>query len=163
MDGKFRLLSMKGSTMMKNTALRNGQSSWQNEGILQRLNKISKLYELAQLEGCLKFVQEEIASDILDYSNEDFIADLSEIRNRLLGRLKDSKMVLSEKDRELTEKFEIELKLRQALELKERELVSLRAKLREQKKKCQSVEAHMSSSPAGSDEMKDGEFCELKN
>ncbi|KAK1552442.1 hypothetical protein Q3G72_017059 [Acer saccharum] len=72
-----------------------------NGGVFQRLNEISKFYELAviQLEGCMRFVQEE--------------ADESE-------------QAILDKDRELLERLENELKLKQALELKERELVSLK-------------------------------------
>ncbi|KAF4361875.1 hypothetical protein G4B88_009247 [Cannabis sativa] len=124
------------------------------EGVIERLNEISKFYELAvmQLEGCIKFVQEEPDIFILESnSEEDVLAGLAEIRDRLRGRLSESEMAIREKDRELTERLDSELKLRQALEVKEKELVSLRAKLKLEKTKSEGVED------------REGEFCELKN
>lgn len=118
------------------------------EGIVERLNEMSKFYELAvmQLEGCLKFVQEETDSCILESNHEEVLSDLKVIRDRLQGRLEESEMAISDKDRELTERAENEMKLRQALELKEREVVSLRADLEIERKKSEGIE-----------------FCELKN
>ncbi|KAK2633991.1 hypothetical protein Ddye_028783 [Dipteronia dyeriana] len=98
-----------------------------NGGVFQRLNEISKFYELAviQLEGCMRFVQEEADGGSLETCHEKVLTDLTEIRDRLLGRLKESEQAILDKDRELLERLENELKLKQALELKERELVSL--------------------------------------
>ncbi|KAK0592951.1 hypothetical protein LWI29_028185 [Acer saccharum] len=99
-----------------------------NGGVFQRLNEISKFYELAviQLEGCMRFVQEEADGGSLETCHEKVLTDLTEIRDRLLGRLKESEQAILDKDRELLERLENELKLKQALELKERELVSLK-------------------------------------
>ncbi|PIN00380.1 hypothetical protein CDL12_27123 [Handroanthus impetiginosus] len=52
-----------------------------------------------------------------------------EIRDWLQGRIQDMKQLIVEKDRELTERLENESKLRQELELKDRELVYLQEKL----------------------------------
>uniref|UniRef100_A0A803P269 Uncharacterized protein n=1 Tax=Cannabis sativa TaxID=3483 RepID=A0A803P269_CANSA len=156
MAGRFRV-SITDSTMMRivhramNKAHKRVKSK---EGVIERLNEISKFYELAvmQLEGCIKFVQEEPDIFILESnSEEDVLAGLAEIRDRLRGRLSESEMAIREKDRELTERLDSELKLRQALEVKEKELVSLRAKLKLEKTKSEGVED------------REGEFCELKN
>ncbi|XP_050387411.1 WPP domain-associated protein [Argentina anserina] len=71
-------------------------------GVLERLNGISRFYELAamQLEGCLTFVRKE-TSYILESSDEQVLSDLSEIRDRLQLRLKESEMAIKDKDREL--------------------------------------------------------------
>ncbi|KAM6599041.1 hypothetical protein CsatA_018650 [Cannabis sativa] len=156
MAGRFRV-SITDSTMMRivhramNKAHKRVKSK---EGVIERLNEISKFYELAvmQLEGCIKFVQEEPDIFILESnSEEDVLAGLAEIRDRLRGRLSESEMAIREKDRELAERLDSELKLRQALEVKEKELVSLRAKLKLEKTKSEGVED------------REGEFCELKN
>lgn len=153
-DGRPRI-SITDSTMMRivHCAMNKAHEKVKSkEGVIERLNEISKFYELAvmQLEGCMKFVQEETDCFILESSQEEeVLAGLVEIRNRLQGRLNESEMVIMEKDRELTGRLESELKLRQALELKERELVSLRAKIQETRTKDV--------------EDRDGEFCELKN
>ncbi|PQM42117.1 WPP domain-associated protein [Prunus yedoensis var. nudiflora] len=94
------------STMMwiVHQAMNNAHEKMQNkEGVLQRLNEISRFYELAvmQLEGCLKFVRQETDSCILESSHEQVLTDLTEIRNRLQGRLKESEMAIMAKDREL--------------------------------------------------------------
>ncbi|XP_062092929.1 WPP domain-associated protein [Humulus lupulus] len=155
-EGRFRG-SITDSTMMRivhramNKAHKRVKSK---EGVIERLNEISKFYELAvmQLEGCMKFVQEEPDIFVLESSSEeDVLAGLAEIRNRLKGRLSESEMAIREKDRELTERLDSELKLRQALEIKEKELVSLRAKLKLEKTKSEGVDD------------REGEFCELKN
>lgn len=132
------------------------------EGVITRLNEISKFYELAvmQLDGCLKFVQEE-ADSSLESSDEEVLGDLTEIRDRLEGRLKESDLAISEKDRELTERIENELKLRQALELKERELDSLRANLELQRTKSEGVEELILGNRI--DEDRGEEFSELKH
>ncbi|XVF23637.1 hypothetical protein REPUB_Repub13aG0056600 [Reevesia pubescens] len=65
-------------------------------GVFQRLNEISKFYELAviQLEGCLKFVHEETENSVLDSSHEVLVDDLTEIRG-LQGRLKEVELAIS--------------------------------------------------------------------
>ncbi|KAK7824815.1 wpp domain-associated protein, partial [Quercus suber] len=162
MDGRFRV-SLTDSTMMciVHQAMDKAHEKVKSkEGVVERLNEISKFYELAvmQLEGCLKFVQDETDNCVLDSDQEEVLADLTEIRDRLQGRLKESELAISEKDRELTERMENELKLNQALELKERELVSLRAKLELERTKSEGIEEFVLG-----DEDRDGEFCELKH
>ncbi|XP_031251831.1 WPP domain-associated protein-like [Pistacia vera] len=135
------------------------------EGVIERLNEISKFYEFAviQLEGCIKFVQDEADSYCVESCHEKVLADLTETRDRLLGRLQESELAISEKDRELMERLENELKLRQALEIKEREVVSLHAKLELERKKSEHMPEFSRSSPVSGDEDRDGEFCELRN
>ncbi|KAL5733486.1 hypothetical protein ACOSP7_032828 [Xanthoceras sorbifolium] len=131
-----------------------------NGGAFQRLNEISKFYELAviQLEGCMRFVQEEADGGILESCHEKVLADLTEIRDRLLGRLEESELAILEKDRELLDRFENELKLRQALELKERELVYLNDRFKLQTTDNEGV-AELKCVSGTED--RDGEFCEL--
>ncbi|KAJ0103123.1 hypothetical protein Patl1_06115 [Pistacia atlantica] len=135
------------------------------EGVIERLNEISKFYEFAviQLEGCIKFVQDEADSYGVESCHEKVLADLTETRDRLLGRLQESELAISEKDRELMERLENELKLRQALEIKEREVVSLHAKLELERKKSEDMPEFSRSNPVSGDEDRDGEFCELRN
>lgn len=94
--------------------------------VIERLNEISKFYELAvmQLEGCLNIVHAETESSFLESNHEEVLEELREINDRLQGHLEESELAISEKDRELTERLENEVKLRHVLELKERELVS---------------------------------------
>lgn len=105
-------------------------------GVISRLHEISKFYELAimQLEGCVKLMQAETGvgeedTSALENGHERVLADLKEIRDRLQGRLKESELAILAKDRELMDRFENELKLREALEVKENELGSLHADL----------------------------------
>jgi hypothetical protein len=158
MDGRCRV-SITDSTMMLivHQAMDKAHEKVKSkEGIVERLNEMSKFYELAvmQLEGCLKFVQEETDSCLLESNHEEVLADLKEIRDRLQGRLNESELAISDKDRELTERVENEMKLRQALEVKEREVVALRADLEIERRKSEGIEEF---------EDRDGEFCELKN
>uniref|UniRef100_A0A2N9F2T6 WPP domain-containing protein n=1 Tax=Fagus sylvatica TaxID=28930 RepID=A0A2N9F2T6_FAGSY len=167
MDGRFRV-SITDSTMMcivHHAMDKAHEKVKSKEGVVERLNEISKFYELAvmQLEGCLKFVQEETDSCILESNHEEVLEDLTEIRDRLQGRLKESELAISEKDRELTERIENELKLRQALEVKETELVSLRAKLELERTKSEGIEEFVLGNRVSGDEDRDGEFCELKH
>jgi hypothetical protein len=160
MDGRCRV-SITDSTMMwiVHQAMDKAHEKVKSkEGVVERLNEISKFYELAvmQLEGCLKFVEEETDSCILESNYEEVLADLKEIRDRLHGRLRESELAISDKDRELTERVENEMKLRQALELKEREVVSLRADLEIERKKSEGIEEFVEDRDIG-------EFCELKN
>nr|XP_023887896.1 WPP domain-associated protein [Quercus suber] len=142
MDGRFRV-SLTDSTMMciVHQAMDKAHEKVKSkEGVVERLNEISKFYELAvmQLEGCLKFVQDETDNCVLDSDQEEVLADLTEIRDRLQGRLKESELAISEKDRE--------------------ELVSLRAKLELERTKSEGIEEFVLG-----DEDRDGEFCELKH
>ncbi|KAG2729915.1 hypothetical protein I3760_01G270600 [Carya illinoinensis] len=170
MDGRFRV-SITDSTMMSivhHSMDKAHEKVKSKEGIVERLNEMSKFYELAvmQLEGCLIFVQEETYGCILESNYEELLADLKEIRDHLQGRLKESQLALSDKDRELTERAGNEMKLRQALELKERELVSLRANLEIEKTKTEGIEEFVLGNRIDTDRDhrdRDGEFCELKN
>lgn len=134
------------------------------EGVIQRLNEISKFYEFAAilLEGCIKFVQDEADSCNVETYHE-ILADLTEIRDRLLVRLQETELAIWEKDRELTERLENELKLRQALELKERDIVSLHAKVEAERSKSENISESSHSSTSSGDEDRDSEFSELRN
>jgi hypothetical protein len=116
------------------------------EGVLERLNGISRFYELAamQLEGCLKFVRQETHNYILKSSHEQVLSDLTEIWDRLQLRLKESEMAIKDKDRELA---------------------SLRANLNKPVRwKSDPLEEYMvSNRVSGDNDDRDSEFCELKN
>ncbi|XP_070002818.1 WPP domain-associated protein [Nicotiana sylvestris] len=106
-------------------------------GSIEFLHERSKFYELAVIlvESGLSIVQQE--TDILESNREKVISDLTEMRHWLLGRIKVMKLLITEKDRELTERTENELKLRQVLESKERELVFIRDKFELQRTKSE--------------------------
>ncbi|KAK7277317.1 hypothetical protein RIF29_18468 [Crotalaria pallida] len=128
MDGRLEV-SLADSTMMwiVHYAMNKAQERMKTKtGVIERLNEISKFYELAvmQLEGCLSFVQAETESSIHESKHDDVLTDLREIKDRLQWRLEECELAISEKDRELSEGLENELKLRHALELKEGESVS---------------------------------------
>ncbi|KAK6228189.1 hypothetical protein SCA6_000529 [Theobroma cacao] len=134
-------------------------------GVLERLNEISKFYELSvmQLEGCLKFVQEETDNCVLESCHQVLLEDLTEIRDRLQGRLKEVELAISEKDKELLEILANELKLRKALEMNEKELDSLHADLKLEKRKSEGIEEFILSGQANTDGDREGKFCELKS
>ncbi|XP_011084397.1 WPP domain-associated protein [Sesamum indicum] len=100
-----------------------------DDGPIEFLHERSTFYELAAIlvEGGLSIVEEE--TDIPESSSDKILADLKDIRHWLQGRIQDMKHLIVEKDRELTERLENELKLRRALELKDMELVYLHGKL----------------------------------
>ncbi|XP_065871401.1 uncharacterized protein [Euphorbia lathyris] len=130
-EGSKYRISLADSTMMLilNRAMDKAHDRAQRrEGPIECLTAISMFYELAvmQLEGCLKFLQEESDSSF-ESSDEEVLRDLAEIRDRLLRRLKDAEFAISEKDKELTRTLENELKLKKVLEIKEKELDFLRA------------------------------------
>ncbi|MCD7473146.1 hypothetical protein HAX54_014776 [Datura stramonium] len=102
-------------------------------GSIEFLHERSKFYELAVIlvESGLSIVQEE--TDILESNREKVILDLIEMRHWLLGRIKVMKLLINEKDRELTERTDNELKLRQILESKDREVIFLCEKLENQR------------------------------
>ena len=134
--------------------------------VLERLNEISKFYELAviQLEGCLKFVQDEIDNYVFETSHEVLLEDLTEIRDRLQGRLKEVELAILDKDKELLERLGNELKLRKALEISEKKLDSLHADLKSEQRKSEGIEEFFLGNQASSDNGdREGEFCELKN
>ncbi|KAF5742538.1 putative WPP domain-associated protein [Tripterygium wilfordii] len=167
LDGRFRV-SITDSTMMKilHSAMDKAHERVQSkEGVMGRLNEISKFYELAvmQLEGCMKFVQEETESKTLESSHEDILMDLTEVRDRLQGRLKEAELAILEKDRELVERLENECKLRQELKLKEGELGSARASLELERTKSPGVEDFILGNRVNVDEERDDAFYELKH
>ncbi|KAL2335047.1 hypothetical protein Fmac_016260 [Flemingia macrophylla] len=128
-NGNFEV-SLADSTMMwiVHYAMNKAQEKMKAKtGVIERLNEISKFYELAvmQLEGCLSIVHAETESSFLESNHEEVLNDLRDIKDRLQWRLKESQLAIVEKDKELTQRLETELQLRHALELKERQLVSL--------------------------------------
>ncbi|KAK4784195.1 hypothetical protein SAY86_018563 [Trapa natans] len=125
--------SITDSTMMciVHDAMDRAHEKVKSRGVIARLSEMSRFYELAiiQLEGCLKFVHEESeACGEFEEGHQDLLIDLADIRNHLLCRLQESEMAISDKDRELMERAETEWRLRQALEIKEWEMESLRAR-----------------------------------
>ncbi|CAK9317040.1 unnamed protein product [Citrullus colocynthis] len=134
------------------------------EGIIERLHEISKFYELSvmQLDGCIKFVQEETDTQNPESSHEEVLAGLAEIRNRLQRRLYESELAILQKDRELADRFKSEVKLRRALEITERELVSSQEDL-ELERSRSAGSSNLSPREGEDDENRDGEFGELKD
>ncbi|XP_004237673.1 WPP domain-associated protein [Solanum lycopersicum] len=102
-------------------------------GSIEFLHERSKFYELAVIlvESGLSIIQEE--TDILESNREKVISDLTEMRHWLFGRIEVMKLLINEKDRELTERIENELKLREILKSKEKEVFYLRDKLENQR------------------------------
>ncbi|KAH9703725.1 WPP domain associated protein [Citrus sinensis] len=110
----------------------------------------------------MKFVQEDADNNMFQSCHEKVLADLEEIKDRLQCRLQYSEMALREKDKELTERFENELKLRQALDAKEKELVALQnANVELERTKSDGVAELSMSSPGSRDEDRDSEISEL--
>ncbi|KAL5081113.1 hypothetical protein RYX36_009534, partial [Vicia faba] len=109
MDGNFEV-SLTDSTMMSivHRAMNKAQEKMKTKtGVLERLNEISKFYELAvmQLEGCLTIVHTETDSSCLESNHKKLLDDLREIKDRLQGRLEESELIISEKDRELSQRL----------------------------------------------------------
>jgi myosin heavy subunit len=109
MDGRFEV-SLADSTMMSivHKAMNKAQEKMNTKtGVLERLNEISKFYELAvmQLEGCLTIVHAETESSFLESNHEKLLDDLKEIKDRLQGRLEESESIILEKDRELSQRL----------------------------------------------------------
>ncbi|KAK6144825.1 hypothetical protein DH2020_021645 [Rehmannia glutinosa] len=111
------------------------------DGPIQFLHDRSTFYELAAIlvEGGLNIVQEE-TTDILEDNCNKILSDLMEIRDWLQGRIQDMKRLIVEKDRELTERLENELKLQQSLELKDREIFYLHEKLEPGRAKHEAIQ-----------------------
>ncbi|KAK9121560.1 hypothetical protein Syun_019177 [Stephania yunnanensis] len=127
------------------------------EGVLERLNEKSRFCELAvmQLEWCLKFVEKETDNYMVVESvheRERLVSDLTETMDRIRRRLEETELAILEKDRLLIERFENEVKLRQAFELRDREIMSLEDQF--------DVNGELVRID---DEGRDGGFCELKN
>ncbi|KAK1260717.1 hypothetical protein QJS04_geneDACA002438 [Acorus gramineus] len=111
------------------------------EGDLERLNEKSRFCELAimQLEWCLKFLQEEMDSYIIESGEEHdaLVSDLIETRDRIQRRLEETELAITAKDRELIVRKERELQLREDLALKDEELSFLRSALQIDQKRIQ--------------------------
>ena len=86
-DGRFEV-SLADSTMMwiVHYAMNKAQEKMKEKtGVIERLNEISKFYELAvmQLEGCLSIVHAETESSFLESNHEEVLNDLRNIKDRL--------------------------------------------------------------------------------
>ncbi|KAF6167877.1 hypothetical protein GIB67_027655 [Kingdonia uniflora] len=159
---KLRLSGMVADSIMMgivNSAMEQAfQKACSKEGDIERLNEKSRFCELAvmQLELCLKFVQEETDSYVVVESGierEKLVLELKETRDRIQRRLEETEFMVVEKDRELCERVESEIRLKHLLELRERELGCL----------CEELERRKSYWVGGGDDDRDGDFLELKN
>ena len=147
LDDRLRVSGMLADSIMMgivNSAMENAyKNSCTKEGILVRLNEKSRFCELAimQLEWCLKFLQEQTEDNNIFESTCDreiLFSDLLVTRDRIYNRLKETEVMIAEKDRELSERMEIEYNLRLALEVKDEDITSLSTALgleREKRKK----------------------------
>ncbi|KAK9275613.1 hypothetical protein L1049_022880 [Liquidambar formosana] len=166
LNGRFRM-SIADSIVMGilHSAMDRAHEKVQSkEGVLEQLNEILRFSELGiiQLEGCLKIVQAERDNYILENGYEKLLSDLTETRDRLCRRLKGTELAIADKDRELMERLENEWKLKQALELRERELISLCTDLELERTKSDGGTWEIISSNGGSeDEGRDRDECEL--
>ncbi|KAL5998374.1 hypothetical protein ACLOJK_009314 [Asimina triloba] len=137
------------------------------EGDLECLNEKSRFCELAlmQLDWCLKFMQEEVDSYIVESSREreNLVFDLTTARDRMQKRLEETLLAIAEKDKELTERLENESQLRQALELKEEELSTLRATLELERTKCERVREFVLSNPIRKSNDRSYDFFSVKS
>lgn len=130
-------------------------------GPIEFLHERSKFYELAAIlvDSGLNIVEEE--ADIQETSRQKMLSDLTEIKDWLQRRIEEMRNSIIEKDKELMERVENELKLRRALELNERELVYLREKL--ERTQSEDLTNFIRSSQEIQDEAQGGDICELKN
>lgn len=145
--GQINCKSSADSIVMKilRTAMDKAHEKLQSkDGPIEFLHERSTFYELAAIlvEGGLNIVQEEM--DILEGSCDKILSDLIEIRHWLQGRIQDMKSLIVEKDKELIQRSANESKLRQALELKERELVDMYEKLEPERLKNGTAEGEIS-------------------
>ncbi|KAL2549493.1 WPP domain-associated protein [Forsythia ovata] len=165
--GEFDYRSKSDSIVMRllRSAMDKAHEKVQSEdGPIEFLHERSKFYELAAIlvEAGLNIVQEE--TGVVEDNRDKILSDLMEIRHWLQGRIKDMKHLIIDKDKELTERLENELKLRQALELKERELVRLHEKLEPGRMKNDGFQDSLiSNDEAIEDRAEEGDICELKN
>ncbi|CAI9091051.1 OLC1v1025970C1 [Oldenlandia corymbosa var. corymbosa] len=132
-------------------------------GPIEFLHKRSKFYELAAIlvDGGLSIVEDE--ADIFETSREKMLSDLTEIKDWLHRRIEEMQVLIVEKDKELLEREENELKLRHALELNERELLYMQEKLEFERAKSQDLQDFIPSNQEIEDESHGGDFCDLKN
>ena len=70
-------------------------------------------------------------ADVSQINCEKMLSDLMESRDMVTKRHEESKFGIVGKDREMMERLQNECRLRQTLELRDREMVSLHAKLEE--------------------------------
>ncbi|PIA37390.1 hypothetical protein AQUCO_03000170v1 [Aquilegia coerulea] len=165
LDCNLRISGMVADSIMMgivNSAMEHAfDKACSKEGVLERLNDKSRFCELAvmQLEWCLKFVQEETDKFVMiesSYEREKLLNDLTETRDRIQRRLEETELAIWEKDREFSERLESDLKLREVVEMKDRQLSSLRSNFEFDRSKSDSW-------VVGADDGRDGDFCELKN
>ncbi|XP_039139526.1 WPP domain-associated protein-like isoform X4 [Dioscorea cayenensis subsp. rotundata] len=137
LDCRLRVSGMVADSIMLgivNSAMETAfEKSCSKEGDLERLNEKSRFCELAimQLEWCLKYVQEEMDSYIVEScrEREKLLSELLETRDRLHNRLQETELVIAQMDGELIKMKSNDLRLRLALEMKDDELRSLQAAL----------------------------------
>ncbi|KAL0358687.1 UNVERIFIED_CONTAM: hypothetical protein Sangu_0718100 [Sesamum angustifolium] len=134
-----------------------------DDGPIEFLHERSTFYELAAIlvEGGLSIVEEE--TEIPESSSDKILADLKDIRHWLQGRIQDMKRLIVEKDRELMERLENELKLRRALELKDMELVYLHGKLEPGRTKNDDIHDFPMINQAVPGGRSEGDIFRLKN
>lgn len=98
---------------------------------IEFLHEQTMFYQLAAIlvEGSMKILEEEDGTEILEKSCSKIVSDLIDIRDRLEGRIRDMKRLITERDREFRERLDNEVRLREALDLTERESVKLYDKI----------------------------------
>ncbi|KAG6404658.1 hypothetical protein SASPL_136911 [Salvia splendens] len=99
---------------------------------IEFLHEQTTFYQLAAIlvEGSVKILEEEEdGTEILESSCSKMVLDLIDIRERLEGRIRDMKRLITERDREFCERLDNEIRLREALDLTERESVQLYDKI----------------------------------
>ncbi|CDP04354.1 unnamed protein product [Coffea canephora] len=124
----------------------------------------SKFYELAAIlvDGSLNIVEEE--EDIQETNRKKMLSDLTEIKHWLQRRIAEMRILIIEKDKELMERVENELKLRRAAELNARDLAYLREKLETERTKGADLPDYIpSSEEIEDDRAQGGDICELKS
>nr|XP_027087580.1 uncharacterized protein LOC113709027 [Coffea arabica] len=133
-------------------------------GPIEFLHERSKFYELAAIlvDGSLNIVEEE--EDIQETNREEMLSDLTEIKHWLQRRIAEMRILIIEKDKELMERVENELKLRRAAELNARELAYLREKLETERTKGADLPDYIpSSEEIEDDRAQGGDIRELKS
>ncbi|XP_027346527.1 WPP domain-associated protein [Abrus precatorius] len=163
MNGRFEV-SLADSTMMwiVHYAMNRAQEKMKTKtGVIERLNEMSKFYELAvmQLEGCLSIVHAETESTFLESNHEEVLNDLREIKDRLQWRLKESELAILEKDKELTQRLENELQLKHALEVKARQLDSFGVSVSHG---IETSNLNVDNDETTQNDHGNGDFCELR-
>lgn len=126
------------------------------DGPIKILNGSSKFYELAVIlvDGGFSIVQEE--GEIPVRRRKKILSDLEEMRQWLYGRVEVMQMLIIDKDKELMDRIENEIKLRKILEKKEKELALLHEKVKLERRQGD-VDC-----PLSNEAMQEGEITELK-